>query len=274
MNCVIAKVKGRSRTPIYRKMLSGAELYSLPDNLADSIPYSPSSLLEENCWYKISEFSETQFFPSILSGPLSSADYNMLSKDEFSNIDYIISYQEGVYYYQNIGKSNLQPKSMIHCGDDYKYIKEDKCININKEPDAFYCLSNDTLFFKNLSRITSMFKNIGDLYREATQDETEAFLRRDFITPIDGFDANCVKTANRKRIALALDTLNGFTADSKRKVFGYIKKYCPHLNYANNSFSISNEDELKQLLYGIEQRYYTTLVGNEKRLANSVITLS
>ena len=119
-----------------------------------------------------------------------------------------------------------------------------------------------------------MFKNIGDLYREATQDETEAFLRRDFITPIDGFDANSVKTANRKRIALALDTLNGFTADSKRKVFGYIKKYCPHLNYANDSFSISNEDELKQLLYGIEQRYYTTLVGNEKRLANSVITLS
>lgn len=274
MNCVIAKIKRRSRTPIYRKILTGADLYSLPNNLADSIPYSPSSLLEENCWYNISTFSATPFFPNILSNPLSSADYNMLKKDEFSSIDYIISYQEGIYYYQNIGKSNLQPKSMIHCGDDYKYIKEDKCININKEPDAFYCLSSDNLYFKNLSRITSMFKNIGDLYREATQDEIEDFLKKDFITSVDGFDANCVKTANRKRIALAIDTLNSFTPTSKKKVFKYIKKYCPNLNYENDSFSISNEDELKQLLYGIEQRYYTTPVGEEKRLANSIITLS
>lgn len=62
-----------------------------------------------------------------------------------------------------------------------------------------YCLSSDALYFKNLSKITSMFKNIGELYREATQAETEEFL---------------------------------------------IKKYCPRLNYENNSFSISNEDEL------------------------------
>lgn len=274
MNCVIAKLKTGSRTPIYRKMLTDAELYSLPHNLEESIIYCPSTLLDENCWYKIIEFSSTPYFPGILSSPLSSADYNTLKKEEFLSIDYIISYQEGVFYYQNIGKSNLQPKSMIHCGDDYRFVKEDKCININKEPDALYCLSSDALYFKNLSKITSMFKNIGELYREATQTETEEFLRKDFITPIDGFDANCIKTANRKRIALALDTLNGFTPESKKKVFVYIKKYCPRLNYANNSFSISNEDELKQLLYGIEQRYYTTLVGGEKRLANSIIPLS
>ena len=33
-------------------------------------------------------------------------------------------------------------------------------------------------------------------------------------------------------------------------------------------------NELKMLLYGIEQRFYTTPVGGEKRLANSVITLN
>ena len=34
-----------------------------------------------------------------------------------------------------------------------------------------------------------------------------------------------------------------------------------------------SEKELKELIYGIEQRYYTTEIGNEKRLANSVIKL-
>ena len=43
------------------------------------------------------------------------------------------------------------------------------------------------------------------------------------------------------------------------------------LNYlSTNEFS---EKELKELIYGIEQRYYTTEIGNEKRLANSVIKL-
>ena len=39
------------------------------------------------------------------------------------------------------------------------------------------------------------------------------------------------------------------------------------------NFTIESENDLKSLLYGIEQRYYTTLLGNEKRLANSVTTI-
>lgn len=35
----------------------------------------------------------------------------------------------------------------------------------------------------------------------------------------------------------------------------------------------SNDEELKFLLYGIEQRFYTTILGDEKRLANSIQTL-
>ena len=39
------------------------------------------------------------------------------------------------------------------------------------------------------------------------------------------------------------------------------------------AFHVESEDDLKKLLYGIEQRYYTTKVGNEKRLANSITTV-
>lgn len=41
----------------------------------------------------------------------------------------------------------------------------------------------------------------------------------------------------------------------------------------NDSFKISNEKELKLLLYGIEQRFYTTPDGRERRIANSVIVM-
>jgi hypothetical protein len=56
----------------------------------------------------------------------------------------------------------------------------------------------------------------------------------------------------------------------------YIEDYCKQkLNFdqPNQKFEISTDDELKLLLYGIEQRFYTTPFGQEKRLANSVQAL-
>jgi hypothetical protein len=42
---------------------------------------------------------------------------------------------------------------------------------------------------------------------------------------------------------------------------------------AEKHFLSSSDDELKFLLYGIEQRFYTTMFGQEKRLANSIQTI-
>lgn len=72
-----------------------------------------------------------------------------------------------------------------------------------------------------------------------------------------------------------MQTIQQFNRDEKRQIFAYIKGYCEDLNFdeASENFAISTEDELKRLLYGIEQRYYTTGLGNEKRLANSIITI-
>jgi hypothetical protein len=118
----------------------------------------------------------------------------------------------------------------------------------------------------------NIFKGIDALYREATQNETETFLANDFIQLNNGYSVENVKTANRKRIAMAMDTLSKFTPTEKNGIFKYIKGYCKNLKFdkKTSSFTIECEDDLKHLLYGIEQRYYTTKLGAEKRLANSI----
>ena len=73
---------------------------------------------------------------------------------------------------------------------------------------------------------------------------------------------------------MAQKTLNELNDDEKRGIFNYIGEYCPGLIASENSFEIGSEEELKLLLYGIEQRFYTTIVGNEKRIANSVLCFS
>lgn len=53
----------------------------------------------------------------------------------------------------------------------------------------------------------------------------------------------------------------------------YIHSYCEEqlkFDAENNKLKIKSDQELKFLLYGIEQRFYTTLIGKEKRLTNSV----
>lgn len=147
-------------------------------------------------------------------------------------------------------------------------------VAISKYADAVYIQGEDTLYFTSLSKIAPIFKGIGELYREATDEETQKFLSSEFICCSDNFDSSHVKTANRKRIAMAMDTLTGYNENEKKKIFKYIGNYSDIYDSVHNIFNISNEEELKHLLWGIEQRFYTTVVGHEKRAANSIISLS
>lgn len=113
------------------------------------------------------------------------------------------------------------------------------------------------------------------MYREATEEETEEFLKNDFIELADCYGVVNVKKSNRKRIALAMKILENFSRRDKQKILKYIHEYYPALKYDDTKkvFTIGSEDEMKYLLFGIEQRYYTTPVTKERRVANSVIQL-
>ncbi|HCQ9870084.1 TPA: ATP F0F1 synthase synthase, partial [Acinetobacter baumannii] len=98
------------------------------------------------------------------------------------------------------------------------------------------------------------------------------FLDFNFIKLSDGYDIQKIGKNNRKRIALALSTFEKMSDDDKDAIFDYIQDYCTELKFekSTKNFEISSETEMKFLLYGIEQRFYTTVYGKEKRLANSV----
>ena len=72
-----------------------------------------------------------------------------------------------------------------------------------------------------------------------------------------------------------MDKYSTFTEEQKQRLHIYLQNYNSNLVYDVNTdkFKISSEKELTDLLNGINQRYYTTEIDGEKRLANSVITL-
>jgi hypothetical protein len=276
MTHLIVKLRMHDRGNKYRKILSfeNEEIYVLPSGLDTAIAYDPKYILDENEWFFIENFSSKDYHGDLVGNNFNSVDYDTLKKEMFSSIAFLCSYQNGDYYFQNIPKSKLvRKKSVFHFGEDYRYNDKLSALFINELPDALYRSVNKTLYFRRLSAITSIFNGIDQLYREATKNETEQFLNLSFITLAGNFCSSNVGKRNRQRIALALDTLGKLEETEKESLMRYIKEYYPKLITDTGLCTINSEDDLKLLLFGIEQQYYTTQIGEEKRQANSVIPL-
>ncbi|WP_027848788.1 hypothetical protein [Marinospirillum minutulum] len=277
MDHVLARVKRLIKKP-FLKIVSDHTLYENTNvSLAACVPYSPDHNLDEDSWFKIEQFSQQPFCIDLLKGNFDSKDYDDLKKKQFSNIAYILAIQGDNFYFQKVTPSLFIKKKFIDFGEAAAIEEGGNRLVINDQPDAIYFKESDTLVFRNLATISSIFKGIDALYREATQQEAETFLQSEFIDLKDNYDASQVSKPNRKRIALAIDSLAKMSDQDKVGILSYIDEYCEQklkFDEVAKQFEISTDDELKLLLYGIEQRFYTTLFGQEKRLANSVQPMS
>lgn len=132
--------------------------------------------------------------------------------------------------------------------------------------------SNNELCFKDLINIKTMFNDIEELYKIAIDDETKQFLSNSFINLKNVFSFNKVKIANRQRIAIATEELNRL-GNKTDDLLAYINDYMPQLNFKEGKFDVGDEKDLKNLLYGIEQIFFTTPLSNEKMIAKSTISI-
>ena len=276
MRVICVKIRSRSAGCKYRKMLSTNELVfpELETLVYNAEPYSPGTALEEDEWFAINELSTEPYAIDIVKNNYSTIDFETLDKMDFKSIDFLFVIDGDNIFFQKVSKTKLATKKTIwNFGEQYRFDNDVNEIVIKDIPDAIYNKKTDTLYFKKLEIITGIFRGIEMLYREATNKEVYDFLHNDFITLENDFSVENVKTANRKRIAMATDALKKLDEKDRKNIFIYIAEYCPDLKREDSAFSVGNEEELKFLTWGIEQRFYTTPVGNERRIASAVITM-
>ena len=276
MDHVFAKVKGLRKKP-YFKLVSDHTLFEAVDiDIGHCVDYNPDHHLDEDAWFKVENFNQQAFCIDLLQADFDSKDYDDLVKAQFAKIGYIFSLQADDFYFQKITPSLFLKRKMIGFGEAAEIEESDSRLVINALPDAVYFKNSNTLVFKNLATVSSIFKGIDELYKEATNEEVQEFLDEEFLELTGDLDLAKVSKPNRKRIALAMDTLNNMTDADKDQMLSYVHGYCDQkltFDAGNKKFEIQTDEELKLLLYGIEQRFYTTPLSNEKRLANSVIVL-
>lgn len=129
------------------------------------------------------------------------------------------------------------------------------------------------MYFRKFSDITTIFEGIIELYREATDAEVANFFNLNFVETVN-FSADDVKTENRKRISMVQQEMGEWTESEQQAIIRYIRDYATDIDYDNGKFFIHDEKELRSLLWGLEQRFYTTIVGGKKYIANSVRSIN
>ena len=281
MDYLVAKTKGKKGS--FYKVLSDQTAFEDIPIFAKSREYDDEYKLENDEWFVVNQFSQQTYCIDFVKKNFAATNYSFMPKEKYGIIDFIVSVQDegNVFAFQKITPSYIYEKQKmlswehINNPTDQAVLSNHKNVLVIKEgADCFYIKETDKLYFRNLNAITSIFDGIKILYREATNQEVEDFLSMEMINVADGFTKDDVKTANRRRIKEATERYRSFSIEQKEKITSYISKYCPHIyDEANRQFNVNDENSLTDLLNVLNQRYYTTEIDDEKRLANSVTKL-
>lgn len=267
---LLAKIKGRGNDNPIKKILSSNDIFTNID-VSQTESFEPEKSLGTEEWFHIPSYSSFKYTNPIIDQYQDTSILHDIDESDYLKAEYLCCIDNQKFYFQKVSSKSIVTKKWFEFFGDRVLNTNKPILILDDQVDAVYDKQEDALYFKNLSKVASIFKGIDNLYREATEEETVMFLQHDFILLAEGYGASAVKKNNRKRIALAADTLTTLSADEKRQIFHYIREYCPHLCVSNEEkFNIANEKDLKKLLYGIERRYYKKAVTGEAVMATSV----
>ena len=273
MDFLFAKIRGRGGS--FCKVVSDCTVYSEIPDFSNSRSYNDEVKLQENEWFVVEHFAMKEYAPQIIKNIFNAAAWSQIVRANYANIDYLVSVQNehNLFLFQNITTSAvLRRQSFVSMDEQPSLLNKDHLVVIHEKPDAYYVKDADKLYFKRLSTITTIFSGINELYNEATDDEVDRTLQLDILNVNTEFTKDNVKTANRRRIREAMDAYDNFSAEQKQALPGYFQKYCPGL-FSGGKVNIDDEKSLTQFLNGINQRFYTTEISNQQRVALSVDNL-
>ncbi len=270
-NTVICKTKNNYKKLFEDEGILYPEIKDLKSIEENSFVFDNRTNLGDYEWFRLENFSTKDFATKEIKEKTTGADYDLATQADAAGIEYIFELSDELLFFQKVTRNAfIKKRSFITLGEGFEKKENISLFQINVYPDAIYDRTKDVLYFRKLFSITKIFNGINEIYRAATDREVQSFLAEKSFSLADGFSAEKVKIPNRKKIALVQDTFSKMSKQKKKEVFDYIKDYYPNFSLNNGKAQISSEEDLKNILYGLEERFYTTLITKEKRIANSI----
>lgn len=263
----------------YKVLTSTEEIYSSQLlSFEHNCPLTEGTELDDDEWFKIELFNKKDYCLPILLEDIASTQYDQLQESKYSDLDYLVAVQDSgnTFCFQRITSQSILKRKVLSLSRAPAIHKMEKTILLEDIPHAIYKKDENCLYFKRLSTLTPIFKGIDSLYREATHDEATAFMSSSFMDTAGQINIGKISSANLKRIHAASEKLSSLTDKQREKILNYIHKYKSDIPYdaTTNKYTITSNTELQFLLWGIEERYFSTITKKERRVARSVMRLN
>lgn len=251
-------------------------------NTENQTPYTPTHRLDrdENEWFYIEGFRESELNTAIakIGGvdlKIEELFERLTEFTEFQSTDYpgikwLITQQEECYYFQKVlPSSRIENRTILMFVVGDPKIKEmSNSVEVRREfPDIIYDSHDDRLLFRDLSRAKEIYKDLINLYREATDEEITDFLSSREDTTIS-ISRDKIGIRNRKEIARLGDKISTLSSEAKAALVTYIDT---HLTEAglhkgeDGKIIIAKPKDLSSYLALLDQRFVHSEVYSESR---------
>jgi len=267
MNTLIAHIRSEYKNVLCQEsnIINGFDSEQIT-----AIEFTPNYRLDDDESFILGNLSQRNFFNEICNNNYSTASLSQISNSEYDLIEFIVILQGNQKLFQRITPSLfVNKRTILDYSGEPKIINQQKQIEVRQESDAVYFPDSDTLYFRNLSKIKAIFPGIEELYKEATHEEVDSFLMNDFILLSSEYTAESVGTQNRKRIADIIAKYNDLRPEKKQHLINYARSKAG-LELDSDAIKINSDQDLKKLLYAMDQRYYYADIYEENRIANSI----
>jgi hypothetical protein len=271
MSQVVARVKRKS-VEICKVMASDDDIVAVP-NLADNVEFDPHYKPDDQQWLAITGFSASAYAIEALGAEVNTADFPQLSRNNATDVKFICIIQGQYRMYQRVVPSQIVKRKWLKISDEFSIVQGEQIILLNDVPDAIHDTVSDKLYFSDFSILKAFFSKIEELYREATDAEVQAFLQNEIIKASADFTSEKVSKPNRQRIALAQEKIGTYTKQNLEQLLQEFPEYIKDVEIKDGAFAVKNDNDLKMAIFCIEERFYTTPISKEKRLANSILKL-
>lgn len=277
MDILLGKVSRALKKILYSSEIDVFREYRNID-FQHAVPYSPNSSLDEDQWYFLDSLPAKN-----IKNPINecltanSNDWVQVTPTEYLSIRFLllIDKVQGRALYQKVPNSMLinKPRLSLFGLNDQPSITYDPIILINEQPDAIYEESSNKLYFRDISKLTDIFRGIDQQFKAATEDEVSDFVNSNIFNTVTGFDIKKVSTPIRKKISSVQTRFNNFSAIEQAQFIANVQQYLNHINFQNGKFLITGNEDVRDLADALDQKFHETPITKEPRRTQSYRSL-
>lgn len=275
---LFAKIKGFKGTPPQHRVLASDEesvkqfyFYTIP-NIHEGVKFNPDRKLEQSQWYYVELTSDhiAKMIDPYTDNEKASADLSNTVQADYEVVEVVYRvYGKAAIFTKITNSYRVTNKRFMKFLDleQVKVVEEGHSIEFSGEVHAYYD-GRGKLYFRDFSKVRSMFPGIDDFYREATREEKQRFLDNEVFN-VTELEAEHIGQLDSKRIALVLEDENiKFELDATRqKIIDSAKHYAEEKGIEitdNNQIVLASPQDLKKALNIILSKYYISEITGQK----------